>query len=68
MEKKIRLSIKGTHCPACKKLIERRFSAINGITSVDVDFETGATEVILTRDIAKDEFQKALEGMEYQII
>jgi len=68
MEKKIQITIKGTHCQACKRLIERKFGAINGVTLVNVNFETGETEVVLTRDISNDEFQKALEGMEYKVI
>ena len=68
MENKIKLTIKGTHCQACKRLIERKFGAISGVVSVNVDFETGEAEIILERDITKDEFQKALEGMEYEII
>ena len=68
MEKKVQFTIKGTHCQACKRLIERKFTSITGVVSVNVDFETGATEVTLTRDISNDEFQKALEGMEYKVI
>lgn len=68
MEKKIQLTIRGTHCQACKRLIERKFTAIAGVVSANVDFETGATEVTLTRDISNDEFQKSLEGMEYKVI
>ena len=68
MEKKVQLTIKGTHCQACKRLIERKFTAIAGVVSVNVDFETGAAEVVLTRDISNDEFQKVLDGMEYKVI
>ncbi len=68
MEKKVQLTIKGTHCQACKRLIERKFTAIAGVVSANVDFETGAAEIILTRDISNDEFQKALDGMEYKVI
>ena len=68
MEKKVQFTIKGTHCQACKKLIERKFIAIAGVVSANVDFETGAAEIILTRDISNDEFQKVLDGMEYKVI
>ncbi len=68
MENKLQFIIKGTHCPACKRLIERRISEVEGVISVNVNFETGDTEIKTNRDISKDEIQQSLEGMEYQII
>ena len=57
--------ITGTHCPACKKLIERRLSTITGVNSVDVDFQTGKTVITANRNIGKDEVSLSLEGMPY---
>ena len=68
MGKKVQLTIKGTHCPACKRLIERKISAIVGVISVNVNFETGETEIKTNRDISKNEIQQSLEGMEYKVI
>jgi copper chaperone CopZ len=31
------INITGTHCPACKKLIEKRIMSIAGVDSVDVN-------------------------------
>lgn len=59
------LNITGTHCQACKKLIERKLSAITGVNSVDVDFETGKTVITADRNIEKEEVNKVLEGMPY---
>lgn len=61
------VNISGTHCGACKKLIERRISAITGVNSVDVSYETGKTVVIANRNIEKMEIKKVLEGMPYEI-
>lgn len=57
--------ITGTHCPACKKLIERKISTIDGVISVDVDFETGKTIITASRNIEKNEINLSLEGMPY---
>lgn len=57
--------INGTHCPACKKLIERKILGILDVTDVIVDFESGKTIVDSTREIGKEEINKALEGMPY---
>lgn len=61
------LNISGTHCQACKKLIERRISTIAGVSSVDIDYETGRTVIIANRNIEKAEIKKVLEGMPYEI-
>lgn len=57
--------ITGTHCQACKKLIEKRISTITDVSSVDVDFETGKTVIYTNRNIEKVEIKKVLEGMPY---
>ena len=67
MKKQI-FTIKGTHCPSCKKLIEKRVGKIDGVARVAVDFGTGRTEIAAERTIAKDEVQNTLEGMGYQVL
>jgi len=57
--------ITGTHCPVCKKLIEKRIMTIAGVNSVDVDFASGKTKIMTTKEITKIEINKALEGMPY---
>ena len=57
--------ITGTHCPACKKLIERKISGITDVTNVNVDFETGETIIESKRPIEKSEINLSLEGMPY---
>ena len=59
------INITGTHCPACKKLIEKRIMTIAGVNSVDVNFESGKTVIESTRQIYKQEINKALEGTDY---
>lgn len=59
------LNIIGTHCPACKKLIEKRILTIKGVNTVDVDYETGKTVITADRNIEKGEIKNALEGMQY---
>lgn len=39
------LTIKGTHCQACKTLIENFTKDIPGVISCTVDYQTGKTEV-----------------------
>ena len=59
------INIIGTHCPACKKLIEKRILTINGINTVDVDYETGKTVITADRNIEENEIKNVLEGMPY---
>lgn len=39
------ITIKGTHCPSCKALIEDVASETPGIASCRVDFKTGETTI-----------------------
>jgi len=60
------IHITGTHCPACKKLIEKRIMTISGVNEANVDFQTGETKIIASREITKLEIAKVLEGMPYK--
>lgn len=42
---KTTITINGTHCHACKALIEDVCSDIPGVTACTVDFTTGVTKV-----------------------
>jgi len=63
--KKQTIYIKGTHCPACKKLIEKRIISIAGVDSVDVNFTSGETKIIGDKEITKAEIKNVLEGTGY---
>lgn len=55
------LSIKGTHCPSCKILIEDICKEISGVKSCVVDFKTGKTSI---EHESKDELKKIKEEVE----
>ena len=59
------INITGTHCPACKKLIEKRIISIAGVNSVDVNFTSGETKIIGDKEITKAEIKNVLEGTDY---
>ncbi len=61
-------TIKGTHCPACKKLIEKRLNRINGVSSVEVDFTNGQTVICCNNKLSAVDLQSALEGTEYKVL
>jgi copper chaperone CopZ len=63
--KKQTIYITGTHCPACKKLIEKRIMSIAGVESVDVNFTSGETKIIGDKEITKAEIKNVLEGTDY---
>ena len=58
-------NITGTHCPACKKIIEKRIMTISGVKGVIVDFVSGKTEILTDNEIAKTDINKSLEGTDY---
>lgn len=60
---KTTLTIQGTHCKACKMLIEDVCKDMPGVSSCEVNFETG--ETILDHDESLDwvSFKKEIEGL-----
>lgn len=61
------LTISGMSCGACQKVIERRFSKIDGVHKVKVSVNEGKAEVQTEKDISLNDFQNTLEGTYYQI-
>lgn len=55
--------IKGTHCNACKMLIEDVSCEITGINSCKVDFATGKTEVEHEDSVDWNKFKKEVESI-----
>lgn len=62
--KKITIVIKGTHCNACKMLIEDVCkNDIKGISSCNVDFKTGKTEIKYDENLDWKLFKKGIEDL-----
>lgn len=61
-------AIKGTHCNACRVLIEDVSKEILGISSCHVDFKTGATEIEHDENVDWAKFKKEVEALgEYKV-
>lgn len=58
------VTIKGTHCQSCKKLIEDVCQDIAGVQSCTVDFKTGRTEVEHNETLDWEKFKQEIEGLE----
>lgn len=56
------ITIKGTHCNACKALIEDVAKDYKGIQSCTVDFGTGKTEIEYSDDADLGAFIKEVES------
>lgn len=57
------ITIKGTHCNACKALIEDVCKDIKGVASCTVDFQTGQTIVEHEENIDWQELKKEIDGL-----
>lgn len=66
---KTAITIRGTHCTACKALIEDIAKDVQGIQSCTVDFATGKAEVEYESDIALESFIKEVNSLgNYKVI
>jgi len=63
----IKIIIKGFHCPSCAKLTKMKIEEIAGVSEARVDEASGATEIIASREIAKQEIKQVLAGTGYTI-
>lgn len=57
------ITIKGTHCNACKALIEDVCKDINSVRSCLVNFQTGETVVEHEENIDWQAFKKEIESL-----
>ena len=65
---KTTIKIKGTHCTACKVLIEDVFSGIPGIHSCDVNYQTGETIIEHDEDLNFENLDKEIRSLgDFQI-
>lgn len=62
-----KFKINGVHCPACKKLTEKRLGNIDGVTAVNVNPETGLAEITADTNITKAQLEEALTGTTYSV-
>ena len=60
---KTKLTIKGTHCNACKTLIEEICKEVPGISSCNVDFKTGTTEIEHNENVDWAKFKNEVEDL-----
>ncbi len=60
---KTKITIHGTHCSACKALIEDVCSEIKGVKSCTVNFQTGETIVEHDENLDWHVFKKGIEGL-----
>lgn len=57
------LIIKGTHCRACKMLIEEVGSELPGVQSIIVDFKTGRTVIEHDDSFSLVDFTREVEAL-----
>lgn len=62
------ITISGMSCSACQKIIEKRFSRLDGVYKVTVHVNEGKAEIQTDREIPLQEFQDAIQGTHYQVI
>lgn len=62
------ITIKGTHCNACKTLIEDVCKDIKGVTSCTVNFQTGETIVEHEENLDWQTLKKEIDGLgQYEV-
>ncbi|MCL5433339.1 MAG: heavy-metal-associated domain-containing protein [Patescibacteria group bacterium] len=60
--------ISGLTCPACKKLSEKKISAITGVISVSVNLDSGEATIESEETIGIDKIINALKDTPYRVV
>ena len=60
---KTTLTIRGTHCKACKALIEDVCRDFKEVATCSVDYETGRTEIEHAESLDTDALKKEIESV-----
>jgi len=63
-----KFQLKGLTCRACKLISERQFMKIPGVSSTNVDFESGTGEIVADRSIPSSEISNALSRTGFTLI
>ena len=61
--KKTTIIVKGTHCPACKAVIEDICKDSKGVKSYNVDYKSGKTEIEHEDNFDLNLFKKEIESL-----
>lgn len=62
------LKIEGMMCAHCQKHVNEALSKINGVTSVEVNLETGIAKVTAAREISQEEFAQVITEAGYELV
>ncbi|MBP3723367.1 MAG: heavy-metal-associated domain-containing protein [Selenomonadaceae bacterium] len=61
------LNIKGMMCEHCKAHVTKALSAIDGVSSVEVNLDSGEAKVTMSKEVTNDTFKKAIEDAGYEL-
>ncbi len=64
----MRVYVSGMSCQHCKIAVEKAFSAIEGVDSVNVNLEDSYADVNLKSHIDDKKFIEALEDTAYKVV
>ena len=60
------VKVEGMMCPHCEASVKKALEAIDGIDEAIVSHEKGTAEITLSKDVAADVIQKAIEDRDYK--
>ena len=62
------LKFSGLTCPACKKIIERRVSGIDGVKRIEVNLDSGIAMIDADQEINILAIKSVLNDTPYQVV
>lgn len=62
------IKIEGMTCSHCEATVKKALEKIDGVTEAVVSHESGTADVTMTKDVANDVLQKAVEDKDYTVL
>jgi len=59
--------LNGLSCTACKKLIEKKISSLPTVLNVEVDFNSGRTDIVTTKELSPAVITNLLTDTPYSL-
>ena len=61
------LNVKGMMCEGCENRVKNALKNIQGVESVDADFNTGKVIIIANEEVAPEQFKEIIEDIGYEV-
>ena len=65
--KETTLNVKGMMCEGCENRVKNAIKNIQGVETVDADFNTGKVVITANEEVSPEQFKEIIEDIGYEV-